>query len=196
MPSSSSSSSSPRSFPPQSSTFASALPWGIMATSDASTPGWTDARSSPPSTYLDDELAENSLTGGGVGSATPMEQERRGGDPQHLELLGQLQQQAWRRRQQWLGLGIGEESGDRRTLRQRPRRRQDRGRDSVQALNGDDDVSDGSDWSGTGSTTSSYVREQETQLREAWGQLELALKVVLCPLLGKWAGRRWAYWGE
>lgn len=58
---------------------------------------------------------------------------------------------------------------------------------------GSDDGSDDSDDYST--TTSQYIAEQEAQLREALEQLELALKVILCPLVGKWLGRRWAYWG-
>lgn len=64
----------------------------------------------------------------------------------------------------------------------------------------DGDSSDGQDASDSESlfsqTTSQYLAEQERHLQEAMDQLELALKVILCPLLGKWLGRKWAYWGE
>lgn len=66
--------------------------------------------------------------------------------------------------------------------------------------NSDGNSSDGQDASDSESlfsqTTSQYLAEQERHLQEAMDQLELALKVILCPLLGKWLGRKWAYWGE
>ncbi|PWN27825.1 hypothetical protein BDZ90DRAFT_172998 [Jaminaea rosea] len=65
--------------------------------------------------------------------------------------------------------------------------------DDASSSDSDDGSEDSDDYS---TTTSQYIAEQEAQLREALDQLELALKVILCPLVGKWLGRRWAYWGE
>ncbi|CAO1638197.1 unnamed protein product [Parajaminaea phylloscopi] len=191
----------------------SSSPWASTATSAAASRESQPQPVSPPPTYLDDEDLSRGIeiSRGGYGDAMARAQwdsddhVRQQYGTQHLDLLGELQERAWRRQENMLsGRGADGSSGQ-RPIKSKPPRRRSRGdrrppssrgsdRDSVDSIGEESDGSEDSDWSGTGSTTSSYIREQEAQLREAWEQLELALKVVLCPLVGKWMGRRWAYW--
>lgn len=48
----------------------------------------------------------------------------------------------------------------------------------------------------TSSVLSRLEREREEQFQEAIDQLELTFRLIVCPLFGKWMGRKWAYWGE
>lgn len=59
-------------------------------------------------------------------------------------------------------------------------------------LSSSDEGDSESQWS---ITTSQFEREQEEQWKEAMDQLQLAVQIIICPLLGKYMGRRWAYWG-
>lgn len=209
-------SSSAPSSPPMEPMSPSQQAW---ASSSGMSPSRTDTQSilSPPPAYLDDQeesgpraeghdngvQTDYQYTGSSRPTPPPQPQEIYR-DPQSVELLAQLQERAWQRHQQQQQQSTSRQPSqrDERTIRPRPRNRRRRtdesDRDSVDSLNdgasASGSESDYSDY--TGSTTSSFIREQEAQLKEALDQLELALKVVLCPLIGKWMGRRWAYWGE
>lgn len=120
-------------------------------------------------------------------------------------LMARMQERAWRRQQ---GIPDIEEeerqfnssnSSDRRdrltheTLSQQRQRRLD--------LDAIDTSSEASSSASEAKSGSSYDWEHEEddanqQLQESIEQLQLIVKVVLCPLLGKWLGRKWAYWGE
>ncbi|CAO1632952.1 unnamed protein product [Jaminaea pallidilutea] len=161
----------------------------------ASTSIETDPSSSlpQPPQYLDELDTRNNFSSSG----------------DNLDLLGPLQERAWRRQ---VGLRGDDEQLTWEELRRRSRRRRTsnrRAEDDVESdedddngdrdgQNSDGDSSDGQDASDSESlfsqTTSQYLAEQERHLQEAMDQLELALKVILCPLLGKWLGRKWAYW--
>ncbi|CAO1614944.1 unnamed protein product [Sympodiomycopsis kandeliae] len=65
-----------------------------------------------------------------------------------------------------------------------------RHRNDIDDVSDVDDDDDG-EWS---ITTSEFEREQQEQWDEAMEQLQLAFKIIICPLFGKWMGRRWAYW--
>lgn len=65
--------------------------------------------------------------------------------------------------------------------------------DEKESDDADDDDDTGSEWS---ITTSEFERRQEQEWVEAVQQLEMAFKLIICPLVGKYIGRRFAYWGQ
>lgn len=120
--------------------------------------------------------------------------------PRSLDLISQIQERAWRRT-------LLKEKKERR------RRRKAR-KDAAGGGDDDDDVStlvSIDESSSASSTSDSYNNsqswpsdtyeesdgyDQEQQWKEAMEQIDLAVRVVLCPLFGKYMGRQWALWGE
>lgn len=123
--------------------------------------------------------------------------------PRSLDLISRIQERAWLRT-------LAHKDKKRRKLKARRNKGVARAGEAYEADEDDDDVStlaSGDETSDSGSYVNSQSwpsdtyqesddYDQEQQWKEAMEQIDLAVRVVLCPLFGKYMGRQWALWGE
>ncbi|PWN21800.1 hypothetical protein BCV69DRAFT_281726 [Microstroma glucosiphilum] len=120
--------------------------------------------------------------------------------PQSLDLISRIQERAWRRT-------LGEGKKSRRSRKSKSATHLGRGTydsdgdddDDVSSLASLDETASITTHSNSQSWPSDTYQEsddydQEQQWREAMEQIDLAVRIVLCPLFGKYMGRQWALW--